>query len=110
LTHKTLQQLQKCNFDLLARQESNGQRRMRRVALAHLKEGKNCTEVASALPVTRHAVMRWLKWFASGGLDRLADAPHYWSTQRLAKTQEKNLSPSRGATAARRGDRRVRGR
>jgi transposase len=77
LTHETLQQLQRYNFDLLACQEPNGQRRMRYVALAHLKDGKNFTEVASAFRVTRHAVMRWLKWFASGGVDRLAGTPHY---------------------------------
>jgi hypothetical protein len=63
LTDETLQQLQRYNFDLLARQELNGQRRMRYIALAHLKDGKNFTEVADALRVTRHSVMRWLKWF-----------------------------------------------
>ena len=88
LTNETLQQLQRYNFDLLARQELNGQRRMRYIALAHLKDGKNFTEVADALRVTRHSVMRWLKWFACGGVDRLAGKPHYWSTQRLPKTQE----------------------
>jgi transposase len=88
LNDETLQQLQRYNFDLLARQELNGQRRMRCVALAHLKDGKNFTEVADALRVTRHSVMRWLKWFSCGGVDRLAGTPHYWSTQRLPKAQE----------------------
>jgi hypothetical protein len=86
--HEVLQQLQRYNFDLLARQELNGQRRMRYIALAHLKDGKNFTEVADALCVTRYSIMRWLKWFACGGVDRLAGTPHYWSTQRLPKTQE----------------------
>ena len=88
LTDETLQQLQRYNFDLLARQELNGQRRMRYIALAHLKDGRKFTEVADALRVTRHSVMRWLKWFAGGGVDRLAGTPHYWSTQRFPKTQE----------------------
>jgi len=88
LTDETLQQLQRYNFDLLARQVLNGQRRMRYIVLTHLKDGKNFTEVADALRMTRHSFMRWLKWFAYGGVDHLAGTPHYWSTQRLSKTQE----------------------
>lgn len=61
LTDETLQQLQRYNFDLLAHQELNGQRRMRYIALAHLKDGKNFTEVADALRMTRYSFMRWLK-------------------------------------------------
>jgi transposase len=99
LTHETLQQLQRYNFHLLARQEPNGQRRMRCVALAHLKDGKNFTEVASALRVTRHAVMRWLKRFAIGGMDHLAGIPHYWGTQRLPKSQEEAFRKARRTAA-----------
>ncbi|MFL6714866.1 MAG: helix-turn-helix domain-containing protein [Burkholderiaceae bacterium] len=50
---------------------------MRYIALAHLKDGKNVTDVADALRVTRHSVMRWLKWFACGRVGRLAGTPHY---------------------------------
>ena len=46
-------QLQQHDFDQLARKESNGRRRIRLLALAHLKEGRNCSEVADALRVTR---------------------------------------------------------
>jgi transposase len=109
LTHETLQQLQRYNFDLLARQEPSGRRRMRYVALAHLKDGKNFTEVASALRVTRHAVMRWLKWFASGGVDRLAGVPHHWSTQRLPKVQEEAFRQAVEQLQRSRGGGRVRG-
>jgi transposase len=109
LTDETLQQLQRYNFDLLARQELNGQRRMRYIALAHLKDGKNFTEVADALRVTRHSVMRWLKWFACGGVDRLAGTPHYWSTQRLPKTQEEAFRQAVEQLQDNRGGGRVRG-
>jgi transposase len=109
LTHQTLQQLHRYNFDLLARQEPNGRRRMRCVALAHLKDGKNFTEVANALRVTRHAVMRWLKWFANGGVDRLAGVPHYWSTQRLPKAQEEAFRKAVEQLQHSRGGGRVRG-
>jgi transposase len=89
LFQETLQeQLQRYDFDQLARKESDGRRRIRLLALAHLKEGRNCNEVAAALRVTRHAVMRWMQWFANGGVDRLAGIAHDWSTQRLPKTQE----------------------
>ena len=111
LTDETLQQLQRYNFDLLARQELNGQRRMRHIALPYLKDDKNFTEVADALRVTHHSVMRWLKWFACGGVDRLAGTPHYWSTHRLPKPQEeafrqavKQLQDSRGGGRVRGDD------
>jgi len=39
LTDETLQQLQRYNFELLAPQELNEQRRMHYIALAHLKDG-----------------------------------------------------------------------
>src|SRR5690349_15518497 len=95
LTDDVSQQLKRRNFDLLARQELNGQRRTRYIALAHLKDCKSFTEVADALRVTRHSVMRWLKWFACGGVDRLAGTAHYWSTQRLPRAQEEAfLRPS----------------
>ena len=61
---------------------------MRYIALAHLKDGKHFTEVSNALRVTCHAVMRWLKWFACGGMDRLEGKPHYFSTERLPRVQE----------------------
>jgi hypothetical protein len=88
LTQETLLQLQKYNFDLLARQEPSGRRRLRYIALAHIKDGKSSTETALALRVTPRAVTQRLKWFIEEGVDRLDGIPHYWSTQRLPKTQE----------------------
>jgi hypothetical protein len=83
LAPETLLQLQKYNFDLLARQEPSGRRRLRYIALAHIKDGKSPTETALALRVTPRVVMRWFKWFIDEGIDRVAGMPHYWSTQRL---------------------------
>ena len=88
LTQEVLLQLQKYNFDLLARQEPSGRRRLRYMALAHIKDGKSASETALALRVTPRAVTQWLKWFVEEGLDRVAGIPHYWSPQRLPKTQE----------------------
>jgi hypothetical protein len=89
LTQEVLLQLQKYNFDLLARQEPSGRRRLRYMALAHIKDGKTTSETALALRVTPRAVAQWLKWFVDEGLDRLAGIPHYWSPQRFPKVQEK---------------------
>lgn len=61
LAREPLVKPQKRNFDLLARQEPSGRRRMRYIALAHLKDGKSATETALAIRVTPSAVTRWLK-------------------------------------------------
>jgi hypothetical protein len=75
LAQETLLQLQKYNFDLLARQEPSGRRRLRYIALAHIKDGKSSTETAQALRVTPRAVTKWLKWFIDEGVDRLEGIP-----------------------------------
>jgi len=93
----------------LARKEPVGCRRLRVIALAHLKEGKSYTEVAAALRVTRHAVMCWVQWFDAGGVARLAGLPHEWSTQRLAKAQEEAFRQAVELLQRERGGGRVRG-
>jgi transposase len=109
LQDDVLAQLNQCDFDLLARREQNARRRLRLLALAHLKEGKSCTEVADALRVTRHAVMRWVNWFCSGGMERLAGMPHDWSTQRLPKSYEDAFRQAVERIRRERGAGRVRG-
>lgn len=103
------EQLGQYDFDQLARKESNRRRRIRLLALAHLKEGKNSSEVADALRVTRHAVMRWRQWFATGGTECLAGVPHTWSTQRLPKAQEETFRQALDQLQAQRGGGRIRG-
>jgi hypothetical protein len=56
LTQDVLLQLQKYNFDLLARQQPSGRRHLRYLALVHIKDGKSASETALALPVTPRAV------------------------------------------------------
>ena len=79
------------------------------IALAHLKDGKSYTEVAAALRVTRHAVMRWVQWFSAGGVARLSGMPHDWSTQRLAKEHEEAFRQAVEQLQCERGGGRVRG-
>ncbi len=109
LTQEVVVQLQKYNFDLLARQEPSGRRRLRYMALAHIKDGKSASETALALRVTPRAVTQWLKWFAEEGLDRVAGIPHYWSPQRLPKSQEEAFRQAVEQLQDRRGGGRVRG-
>ena len=109
LTPEVLLQLQKYNFDLLARQDPSGRRRLRYMALAHIKDGKSASETALALRVTPRAVTQWLKWFVDEGLDRVAEIPHYWSSQRLPKAQEEAFRQAVEQLQDRRGGGRVRG-
>ena len=53
LSQHIIDQLQPYDFDRLARREHDGRRRLRLIALAHLKDGKSYLEVAAALRVTR---------------------------------------------------------
>ncbi len=56
LSQHIIDQLQPYDFDRLAHKEKDGRRRLRLLALAHLKEGKSCAEVGAALrrvPATR---------------------------------------------------------
>jgi predicted ArsR family transcriptional regulator len=109
LAQETLLKLQKYNFDLLARQEPSGRRRLRYIALAHLRDGKSATETALALRVTPRAVTRWLKWFTDDGVTRLAGIPHYWSPQRLPKAREEAFRQAVEQLQHSRGGGRVRG-
>lgn len=101
--------LQQFDFDGLARKHSDAQTRIRLLSLAHLKEGKNYSEAARSLRVTRHAVMRWATWLVEDGIDRLAGVPHTWSPQRLPKSQEEALRVAIEQAQAERGGGRIRG-
>ncbi|HEY3289060.1 MAG TPA: winged helix-turn-helix domain-containing protein [Anaerolineae bacterium] len=103
------EQLQQFDFDSLVRKQADARCRVRLLALAHLKDGKNYSEVARSLRVTRHAVRRWARWFVAGGIDRLAGVPHTWSPQRLPKEQEEPLRLAIERAQAERGGGRIRG-
>ena len=109
LSQQIINQLQPYDFDRLAHKEKDGRLRLRLIALAHLKDGKSYTEVAAALRLTRHAVMRWVQWFSAGGVYRLAGLPHDWSTQRLGKAQEEAFRQAVEQLQRERGGGRVRG-
>ena len=109
LSREMLQEeLQKHDFDQLACQELNGWR-IRLLTLAHLKEGRTHVETAQALRTTRHAVKRWMQWFALGGMKRLSGVPHAWRTQRLSHAQQKAFRQAVARLQVERGGGRVHG-
>ena len=109
LSQHIIDQLHPYDFDRLAHKQKDGRRRLRLIALAHLKDGKSYTEAAAALHACRHAVMRWVQWFSAVGVARLAGMPHDWSTQRLAKAQEEAFRQAVEQLQRERGGGRVRG-
>lgn len=75
--------------------------------IAHLKDGKTASKTALDLRVTPRAVTQWVRWFVDQGLDRVAGISHYWSPQRLPKTQEEVFRRAIEQLQDRRGDGRV---
>lgn len=82
---------------------------MRDIASSHLKAGKNFTEVAFALRVICHSVMRWLTWFAWGGADRWRAHRITAGTQRRPKAPEEVFHQAVDQLEHSRGGGRVRG-
>ena len=109
LSLQIIDQLQPYDLDRLACKEPDGRRRLRLIALAHLKDGKSYLEVAAALRMTRHAVIRWVQWFLAAGVVRLAGMPHDRSTQCLAKEHEEAFRQAVEQLQRERGCGRVRG-
>ena len=56
LSRQIIDQFQPYDFDRLAHKEKDGRRRLRLIALAHLKDGKHYLEVAAALHACCHAL------------------------------------------------------
>ena len=109
LSQHIIDQLQPYDFDRLAHKVKNERQRLRLIVLAYLKDGKSYIEVATALRLTRHAVMRWVQWFRADGVARLAGMPHDWSTQRLAREHEEAFRQTVEQLQRERGGGRVRG-
>lgn len=102
-------QLQAFDFDSLARKQSHAQRRLRLLGLAHLKEGKSYVAAAQSLRVTRHAVMRWADWFATGGIERLSGRTQSGRPPRLGKAQQEAVRRAIEQAQDARGGGRIRG-
>jgi transposase len=66
--------LQDTDFVQLARREPSARKRIRLLALAHFKEGKNRAAIARILKVSRASVNKWVADFLRNGLEGLKDS------------------------------------
>ena len=75
---------------------TNGRLRIRLLAVSHFKEGKNRTQIASFLKVSRTRVNKWIKSYLDNGLTGLQEKAHTRRPKGLKDIQllqHKNLSP-----------------
>ncbi|QHJ12332.1 hypothetical protein FX988_02584 [Paraglaciecola mesophila] len=63
--------LQEIDFVGLAKQETDGRRRIRLLALAHFKDGMNRAAIARVLKVSRGSVNKWVANFLKDGMSGL---------------------------------------
>lgn len=70
-----IENIQKHDFDHLARTEGNSRERRRFLAFAHIRDGKTFTETAKAIRVELRTLMNWVKKFREEGLEGLKDKP-----------------------------------
>ncbi|MBC7006430.1 transposase [Photobacterium sp. BZF1] len=79
------------DFHQLARKEKNAQKRIRLLALAHFKDGKNRTEISRSLKVSRSSVNNWVSRYIKHGLDGLEDKPRSGRPSTLSQEQIQRL-------------------
>ena len=80
------------NFKPLIAKETNGRMRVRLMALSHIKEGANNSQVARNLHISRRIVNDWVKNFYTHGLDGLKEKPRPGRPCRLNELQLEQLT------------------
>ncbi|MEZ8052827.1 helix-turn-helix domain-containing protein, partial [Vibrio atlanticus] len=65
--------------------------RLRLLAVSHFIDGKNRTEIASFLKVSRLSVNKWIKAYLDFGVEGLVEKPHTGRSSRLTIEQKKHL-------------------
>ena len=75
------------DFSALINATSNARLRLKLIAVSHFTEGKNRTEIASFLKVSRRSVNIWIKAYLDHGLDGLNEKPHSGRPSRLTSEQ-----------------------
>jgi transposase len=76
------------DFTGLAKQEKNATVRIRLLALSHLQSGKNFSEVAQLLYITRQTLHHWITRFAQEGITGLYDKPGRGNKPKLLPSEE----------------------
>ena len=70
---------------------SNARLRLRLLAASHFIDGKNRTEIASFLKVSRLSVNKWIKAYLDYGVEGLTEKPHTGRPSRLTTEQKAHL-------------------
>jgi transposase len=80
--------LQAHDFHALAKTESHPRTRVRFLGMAHLQEGRDYQEIATALRVPKITVQGWVQRFKAEGLDGLRESPRSGAKRKLAAGRE----------------------
>lgn len=75
-------------FPKLIRETSDARMRLRLLAVSHFVDGKNRTQIAAFLKVSRNSVNNWVKSYLDFGIEGLAEKKH---TGRPSQLTEKQL-------------------
>lgn len=67
---------------------SNARLRLRLLAVSHFIDGKNRTEIASFLKVSRPSVNKWIKAYLDLGVEGLVEKPHTGRPSKLTTDQK----------------------
>ena len=70
---------------------SNARLRLRLLAVSHFIDGKNRTEIASFLKVSRLSVNKWIKKYLDYGIEALTEKPRTGRPSRLTTDQKTHL-------------------
>uniref|UniRef100_UPI00048E44D1 helix-turn-helix domain-containing protein n=1 Tax=Psychromonas aquimarina TaxID=444919 RepID=UPI00048E44D1 len=76
------------DFPNLIQSTSNARLRMRLLAVSHFVDGKNRTEIARFLKVSRVSVNKWVKAYLDFGVDGLFEKTHTGRPSRLTADQK----------------------
>lgn len=70
---------------------SNARLRLSLISVSHFIDGKNRTEIASCLKVSRLSVNTWIKVYLDFGVEGLAEKPHKGRPSKLTIEQKEHL-------------------
>jgi transposase len=80
--------LQAHDFHVLAKIEPHPRTRVRLLGMAHLQEGRDYHEIATALRVSKITIQGWVQRFKAAGLDGLRESPRSGAKRKLTASQE----------------------
>jgi len=75
------------NLSQLIASTSNARMRIRLLAISHFADGKNRTEIARSLKVSRASVNKWVTQYLNDGLEGLIEKPHPGRPSLLSEIQ-----------------------